>query len=424
MLHAIAVLKHNRRTPTVQARGSLHVHMAIWVKSGTEKPEAICGTAPRGEVPGRPEEGLTDAQLQWRAFVLKVQRHDCYDAKCKYKNGKRLAACRYGYPRELFRATNADDVDEDGNLLMYKLNGDGDRYIYRAVLEEDVRISPYVPLWLLATGASMNIQYCTSAGFLSYIAKYVCKPEPNTTICDSEALRMRNNNTLPQMRFLNARNVGAPEVVFRLFQFEMKHGGKVVHLCTRPPDLRRRALARVLTDDSAADPNELALRFYDGTLEQYARRPAGIVDEIDFEAMKYPAFHRCYEVKQWKDLTTAQRNDDASWRCIALPNEEELEFNDDETTGEPHDNSKWVVPRTHEVPIWWDWMLPSKHADLYFYQKLLLNVPWRDATPDSFISHATNPTGSLRQECVVRNLIPAGDDLSSMLQQDAEDRLF
>ena len=54
----------------------------------------------------------------------------------------------------------------------------------------------------------MNVQYCTSAGFLSYISKYVCKPEPHDIIGDSEALRRRNGVNSPQMRFLNARIVG------------------------------------------------------------------------------------------------------------------------------------------------------------------------------------------------------------------------
>lgn len=47
-----------------------------------------------------------------------------------------------------------------------------DRYTYEMrVPADDDRLSPYVPLWLLAWGASINVQFCTSAGFLNYIAK-------------------------------------------------------------------------------------------------------------------------------------------------------------------------------------------------------------------------------------------------------------
>ena len=51
-----------------------------------------------------------------------------------------------------------------------KKNISTDRYEIRSDQPEDQRLSPYVPLWLLAWGASMNVQYCTGAGFLSYIA--------------------------------------------------------------------------------------------------------------------------------------------------------------------------------------------------------------------------------------------------------------
>ena len=75
-----------------QARASLHVHMAVWVDKNSIEPNGICGTAPRGDDPNDPEAGLTGAELAWRHFVMNVQRHDCYDPKCKVKNGKQLAA--------------------------------------------------------------------------------------------------------------------------------------------------------------------------------------------------------------------------------------------------------------------------------------------------------------------------------------------
>ena len=49
-----------------QARGSLHVHAAIWVEPGTIKEEAIVGTAPRKDA------CKTSAERSWRKFVLNV----------------------------------------------------------------------------------------------------------------------------------------------------------------------------------------------------------------------------------------------------------------------------------------------------------------------------------------------------------------
>eukprot|EP00966_Prymnesium_polylepis_P168624 3899404-Prymnesium_polylepis.1 len=57
------------------------------------------------------------------------------------------------------------------------------------------------------------------------------------------------------MRFLDARIVGAPEVVFRLFQYEMKHGCTITHLATKPPGARKRTLARILGEDDPGEPS-------------------------------------------------------------------------------------------------------------------------------------------------------------------------
>ena len=148
-----------------QARGSLHVHMAIWVERAPGIPSAqptglaearnICGTAPQAVD--------TSDHRAWRQFVQKVQRHDCRK-KCHYKKGEYQGEdfCKYLYPRPRCSAAESP-----------RFNVDKDRYEYTCEHDDDERLSPYVPLWLLAWGASMNVQYCTSAGFLSYIAKYV-----------------------------------------------------------------------------------------------------------------------------------------------------------------------------------------------------------------------------------------------------------
>ena len=71
--------------------------------------------------------------------------------------------------------------------MRVRLNTEIDRYEYLTILQEDERLSTYVPLWSLAWGANMNIQYCTAAGFLSYISKYVPKPEPSGAVADNDA---------------------------------------------------------------------------------------------------------------------------------------------------------------------------------------------------------------------------------------------
>ena len=72
----IGEIEHTWSRQEDQSRGSLHVHMAIWVKAGTENADAISGEAPRFP------PGASSECLSWRSFIRIVQRHDCRD-KCR-----------------------------------------------------------------------------------------------------------------------------------------------------------------------------------------------------------------------------------------------------------------------------------------------------------------------------------------------------
>ncbi len=87
-------------------------------------------------------------KMQWRSpappsahVSSQVQTHNCKPRKCysKCQDGEPLV-CKYGYPRE--RSSEP--------LAKSDITG---RNIYRCELKEDEKLSPYIPLWLLATGA-------------------------------------------------------------------------------------------------------------------------------------------------------------------------------------------------------------------------------------------------------------------------------
>ena len=429
-----------------QGRGSLHVHMAVWVKAGTANPNAIRATVPRAAYALAPEEQA------WRQFVQGVQMHECQDA-CHWKRGQRRGNdfCKSGYPHNKGQPWSdaeqqpiQDRAEADayatmsgcpasiGDYRYVRFNDESNRYEYRVEHEEDLRISPYVPLWLLAWGANMNVQYCTSAGFLGYIAKYVTKPEPAGVVAETDDTRARHARR--GERFLNARKVGAPEVVYHLFGFRMREGEAILKLCTQPPSRRRRALVRQEHRDATA--TEL-LRFYDGQMESYIRRPHGTIRELDelneaydrwypgivqpthrfdgdFDALTFPQFYRLFDiVSSTSPLTRATTETGMYWPL----------------TGAAH-NGQWrhyAVLRRQPRPVWWDWRTPSKHGVTYYYQKLVLAVPFGggaevpDSTPTSFLS-AANQSGSLREECQLRTLV--GDDEAETVAADARARHF
>ena len=167
------------------------------------------------------------ARLAWREFVVKVQNHDCRD-KCFQKCIGAERVCRYGYSRTIRPVPG--------------YNKDLDRNEYVKFDDIDTRLSPYVPEWLFSWGANMNIQLCKTSGFISYIAKYITKPEPYGIVRNTEALSARCDSHID--RFLNARKVGAPEAVASTLRLPMKSPGSVVTCTTKLPQRRIRAIAR------------------------------------------------------------------------------------------------------------------------------------------------------------------------------------
>ena len=83
--------------------------------------------------------------------------------KCFKSMGAKCKDCKYGYPRR----SNCER-----GTTGCAINPATGRYEYDCEYDEDVRLSPYVAEWLLAWGASMNIQRCTGTGFLDYTSKY------------------------------------------------------------------------------------------------------------------------------------------------------------------------------------------------------------------------------------------------------------
>ena len=89
----------------------------------------------------------------------------------------------------------------------------------------------------------MNIQRVDDVIFLAYIAKYITKPEPHGFLSDTAELRERDEMS-DRERFLCARVVGMPEAVHRTWGFRMRAGTSAVHLTTKPPHKRMRAIPR------------------------------------------------------------------------------------------------------------------------------------------------------------------------------------
>ena len=146
---------------------------------------------------------------------------------------------------------------------------------------------------------------------------------------------------------------------------------------------------------------------------------------MQWEKMTYPNCHRIYKfVKHSEIPKKLQESETRSyWRCTDAG--KPIGDHDD-----PQTNDIYAFKKTEVRPIAYDWRLPDRHGNLYYYQKLLLNIPFRDETPTALVSRTpadatlpSNPRGSMREECVCRGLIPNGD-LDEVVRREAEKRLF
>eukprot|EP00964_Phaeocystis_antarctica_P069192 scaffold41989_cov43-Phaeocystis_antarctica.AAC.1 len=182
----------------------------------------------------------------------------------------------------------------------------------------------------------------------------------------------------------------------------MKAGTNVVHLITKIPHKRMRAIPRCKDDikdsdsdnsdagsedleDEDSEPEETAteLRFLDGVLEKYMNRPNDPDGQEEYwESMLYPDFHRKYRIMLGKKICStdvkAKRYNACTDRGTDVVNEDEGII----------DTAMYCVPwkaRSDATrPVVAEWLLPDKHGDEYFYQQLLLKMPFRASAPSDF----------------------------------------
>ena len=204
----------------------------------------------------------------------------------------------------------------------------------------------------------------------------------------------------------------------------MHSGVGCTKLITALPNKRTRALRRHSQRDDGDDN-----AFADGVLEHYMKRPeeetsptGQRIVEPSWENMLYPYCHRKYKFVRFKDITQAKKDTGRYWRCIDQPGDNNLGLNADDENNY-HPMSLWVIERQDVSPVYYDWRLPNLHGEQYYYQKLLLTVPFRDETPESFITPGQNAVRSLREECTIRGVIPGGN-VSATVRNDAAARLF
>ena len=201
-----------------QKRGDIHWHMLLWCKPGTVPEHCIMVELPRGS------DTNDSVAAYLRKIVHKLQRHShCVQERClKGYGGKRLHACKYGFP---FPIPQTEECLDD----------EGIRYLYVRRHTEDTSVVPYNPELCILWGAVHNVQRVAKHGYEQYLAKYISKAKPSFNI------DLPENVSDPQ-RYLRTRVIGSVEAVEVLMSFHQSQMTRQVTFLPTETKPRQRML--------------------------------------------------------------------------------------------------------------------------------------------------------------------------------------
>ena len=330
-----------------QLRGSPHVHALFWLEDApdieTADPEFVCNYINRFiscKIP--PETHPLHTQ------VTTLQTHK-YKPTCQRKKGSRKAtSCRFKFPQP----------PQPQTALLTTRDSRNNAHFY--VLErtkEDMFIHPYNPDILEVWNANMDIQLVGSViGTSIYITTYICKPETSNLqerIKDALASNV-NMSTAKTLRaianvLLTNRHVSAQEAAFRLCGLHMKGVSRQIKFVntSRPKDRIR--LLKPATELERLDENDTDV-FEPNLFDRYTRRPYS----DHFNKLSLASFVINYDTRN---------------KCVpqAIP---------------LCDNTGYIKRRKLPACLRFPHKPPEQDGDDYYYQRLVLYMPFRNETED------------------------------------------
>ncbi|CAO3619298.1 unnamed protein product [Cunninghamella blakesleeana] len=263
---------------------------------------------------------LPPVESELRDLVNRHQIHKC-SSYCK-PNG--LNYCRFGFPFLPSEVTKFDNT-----RVIYKRN------------EESAYVNPYNPYLLSVGRCNMDIQINKGYKTLSYLCKYLTKFDTGNdfSIVDSS----QNNMESSYVYHFRGRQLGIVEAVYDIFGWRKESSSReVIYLNTNLPSDQRYTIKK----KEHLENSNLNDYTYKTQLQKYVARPNIPV----CNNLTMPQFFTTYI------------------QIYSLHNSGMVRGTD---------NSKWKK-RKGEPCLWRTRYLVSTSGESFFYQRILLNVPFRD----------------------------------------------
>ena len=342
----LGVVRDNFWRIEFQLRGSPHVHALFWLEDApdieTADPEFVCNYINRFiscKIP--PETHPLHTQ------VTQLQTHNHKPTYQRKKSSRKATSCRFRFPQPPQPQTALLTPGDSRNHA---------HFYVRERTKEEMFINSYNLDILEMWDANMDIQLVGSViGTAIYITTYICKPETSNLqerIQDALASNV-NMSTAKTLRaignvLLTNRQVSAQEAAFRLCGLQMKGVSrqvKFVNTC-RPKDRIR--LLKPATALERLDENDTDV-FEPNLLTRCTRRPYS----DHFNKLSLASFVMNYDIHK------------CAPQAIPLC-----------------DNTGYIKRRKLPACLRFPHKTPEQDGDDYYYQLLVLYMPFRNETED------------------------------------------
>ena len=366
----------------VQHRGSLHVHILLWVDQADVARvadeiiayvPAIYNADTKAFVPPNPSTHPMEHAL----FNIVTRKHM---HKCTPWAGK-ANGCRddKGRCKMLFPVAVSPTMGTtfDSHIM---------RYVYCRPRECDRNVIPYHPTVALVWNANTNIQRITGTAWSFYVLKYAMKSEPaghmNLGPEVAAALHLQDVSS-DQLRLISnmvmAKPISPSEATVMMLQqelVEVSRGDAVTYICSSLPASRAVALR--------------ASRPCTHPIDKYCKRPADLKD------VTFMTYFAEYDIRaQAKGPGTHVGADMAGRQVYKLSTPQLVRFTDYD---------------------------PSRNSEGFFFQLLLRHVPFE--TEATLVSPGNDAEQPYFYECIIRGLFTNTEELNVHLEAYAKLHLY
>lgn len=390
----------------VQARGSLHVHILLWLnpEDVDRVTNEICCSIPGTWDPTSdkvtPPSAHPESLLY--KYVVGKELHNCSEKFCR-KDGK---SCTLGFPYKPH--FGKAELDQASGRWRYHRPG----YLHRNVI-------PYHPAILLLWAAHMNLQRVTNTAWSHYLMKYTMKSEPTGSLrIDAHAAKNLGLEGVSETRlkvisaFVLSKPVSPSEAAMSLLEFPMiERDTTVLFYDSCPPQMRLRTLK---AHSTVVHP-----------VDSYCGRPEQL------EHLTFYQYFRTYKLNFWRK---------GAFGCARVPDEDNSLSDSEDAdclVDEGYDNDdigagrhatpllsdnfgKSLVP-IHGKPVRFTDFHPIHQVEAFFYNMLLQHITFR--REEAELLSARNGSKTFFEECQIRGILTSEEDLEKAVAAYSERNL-